>query len=117
MANLSNKNGVFLARFRFQDKEYKKSLKTTDRRAAEAAMQCVEDALQRPAINVINVSMITAPAASAVMTLFCPKAMPTVAVRAGASWKRSMNVWKMCRRTPAHLRPPGHRSGCRGRHH
>ena len=34
--------------------------------------------------------MITAPAASAVMSLFCPKAMPTVAaVSAGASLKLS----------------------------
>ena len=41
MANLAKKNGIYLARFRFQDKEYKRSLKTTDRKAAEAAMHRV----------------------------------------------------------------------------
>src|SRR5262249_39995862 len=55
MANLGNKNGVFLARFRFQGKEFKKSLKTTDRKAAEAAMHRVEDALPRLAIGLIRV--------------------------------------------------------------
>jgi len=55
MANLAKKNRVYLARFRYQGKEYKKSLKTTDRKAAEAAMHRVEDALHRLAINVINV--------------------------------------------------------------
>src|SRR5262245_13512105 len=54
MANLGNKNGVFLARFRFQGKEFKKSLKTTDRKAAEAAMHRVEDALHRLAIGLIR---------------------------------------------------------------
>ena len=30
MAQLATKNGIFIARFRFQAKEYKRSLKTTD---------------------------------------------------------------------------------------
>jgi integrase len=55
MANLGKKKGIYLARFRFQGKEYKKSLKTTDRKAAEGAMHRVEDALHRLAINVITV--------------------------------------------------------------
>jgi integrase len=55
MANLGKKNGTYVARFRFQGKEFKRSLKTTDRKAAEAAMHRVEDALHRLAINVITV--------------------------------------------------------------
>jgi hypothetical protein len=41
MANLGKKNGTYLARFRFQGTEYKRSLKTTDRKAADAAMHRV----------------------------------------------------------------------------
>jgi integrase len=55
MANLGTKNGVFLARFRFRGKEYKRSLQTSDRRAAEGAMHRVEDALHRLAINTLAV--------------------------------------------------------------
>ena len=55
MANVGQKNGVYLARFRFQGKEYKRSLKTSDRKNAEAAMHRVEDALHRLAIRVIAV--------------------------------------------------------------
>jgi integrase len=55
MANLGTKNGVYLARFRYGGREYKKSLKTTDRKAADAAMHRVEDALHRLAINLISV--------------------------------------------------------------
>jgi len=45
MANLAKKNGVYLARFRFQGKEYKKSLKTSDSVQAAAAFRRVEDTL------------------------------------------------------------------------
>ena len=38
MANLGKKGDVYVARFRFQGKEYKKSLKTTNLADAEAAM-------------------------------------------------------------------------------
>jgi hypothetical protein len=55
MANLGKKNGTYLARFRFQGKEYKRSLKTADRKAAEGAMHRVEDALHRLAIGLITV--------------------------------------------------------------
>jgi integrase len=55
MANLCNKNGVYLARFRFAGKEYKRSLKTSDRKAAEGAMHRVEDALHRLSIRLITV--------------------------------------------------------------
>jgi hypothetical protein len=55
MANLGKKNGIYLARFHYGGKEYKKSLKTTDRKAAEAAMHRVEDALHRLAIQIISV--------------------------------------------------------------
>ena len=51
MANLGKKNGIYLARFRYNGKEYKKSLKTTDHKTAEAAMHRVEDALYRLAIK------------------------------------------------------------------
>src|SRR4051812_9130660 len=55
MANLGRKNGVYLARFRFQGREYKKSLKTRDPAAARAAMHRVEDALHRLAVNLVRV--------------------------------------------------------------
>jgi integrase len=55
MANLAKKNGVYLARFRYEGKEYKRSLKTSDRKAAEGAMHRVEDALHRLAIRLITV--------------------------------------------------------------
>ena len=42
MANLGKKGDVFVARFRFEGKEYKKSLKTTRKADAEAAMHAVE---------------------------------------------------------------------------
>jgi integrase len=51
MANLGKKNGVYLARFRYLDKEYKRSLKTTDRKTAEGALFRIQDALHQLAIN------------------------------------------------------------------
>ncbi len=51
MANLGKKNGVYLARFRFQGKEYKKSLKTADPDHAQAALRRVQDALHWLAIG------------------------------------------------------------------
>jgi integrase len=55
MANLGKKNGIYLARFRYQAREYKKSLRTTDRKAAEAAMYRIGDVLHRLAIGLIAV--------------------------------------------------------------
>jgi integrase len=55
MANLGIKNGVYLARFRYLGKEYKKSLKTSNHKAAEGAMHRVRDALHRLAINTLAV--------------------------------------------------------------
>jgi len=55
MANLAKKNGTFLARFRYLGKEHKKSLKTSVRKDAEAAMHRVEDALHRLAVGLIVV--------------------------------------------------------------
>lgn len=47
MANLGKKAGIFHIRFRFHGKEYKKSLKTSDEGAAEAARHLVELTLHR----------------------------------------------------------------------
>jgi integrase len=47
MANLGQKNGVYHIRFRFQGKEYKKSLKTSAPDSAEAAKRSVELTLHR----------------------------------------------------------------------
>jgi hypothetical protein len=55
MANLGKKNGVYLARFRYQGKEYKRSLKTADRKNAEAAMHRIEETLHRLAIGLIQI--------------------------------------------------------------
>jgi integrase len=55
MANLGTKNGVYIARFRFCGKEYKRSLKTTVRKAAEGVLHRIEDALHRLAMHLITV--------------------------------------------------------------
>ena len=47
MANLGRKGDVYVARFRYQGKEYKKSLKTTSLVDARAAMHGVEQAIHR----------------------------------------------------------------------
>jgi integrase len=47
MANLGQKNGVFHVRFRFRGKEYKKSLKTSDESAAQAARHVIELTIHR----------------------------------------------------------------------
>ena len=47
MANLVLKNGIYIVRFRFQGKEYKRSLKTHDKSAAEAARNSVEVTIHR----------------------------------------------------------------------
>ena len=47
MANLGKKGDSYVARFRLQGKEYKKSLKTRDEAAAKAAMHVIELTLHR----------------------------------------------------------------------
>ena len=47
MANLGQKKGVFHVRFRFQGKEYKKSLQMRDKDAAVAARRLVEVTIHR----------------------------------------------------------------------
>lgn len=47
MANLGQKNGVYHIRFRFQGKEFKKSLKTSETDSAEAARKSVELTIHR----------------------------------------------------------------------
>ncbi len=47
MANLGNKDGVFVVRFRYQGKEYKRSLKTRSEDAAKAALHVVELTVHR----------------------------------------------------------------------
>ncbi len=47
MANLGKKGDTFCVRFRFQGKEYKKSLKTKDEPAARGALHLIEFTLHR----------------------------------------------------------------------
>ena len=47
MANLGQKDGIYLARFRYGGREYKKSLKTRDRKEAENGLRTVENAIHR----------------------------------------------------------------------
>ncbi len=47
MANLAQKNGIYLVRFRFQNKEFKRSLKIRERTEAEAARRLVEVTIHR----------------------------------------------------------------------
>lgn len=47
MANLGTKDGIYVVRFRYQGKEYKKSLKTRNEDAAKAALHLVELTIHR----------------------------------------------------------------------
>ncbi|MCY2987997.1 MAG: site-specific integrase [Planctomycetota bacterium] len=47
MANIGKKGNVFVVRFRFRDREFKRSLKTTDQREAEAARHAAEWTIHR----------------------------------------------------------------------
>jgi hypothetical protein len=47
MANLGKKDGIYHIRFRFQGREYKRSLKIRDRAAADAAKNLVELTIHR----------------------------------------------------------------------
>src|SRR4051794_27001241 len=55
MANLGQKNGVYVARFRYRGKEYKKSLKTSNSDHASAALRRVEDTLHWLTIGALSV--------------------------------------------------------------
>jgi hypothetical protein len=55
MANLGKKGGVYVARFRYEGKEYKKSLKTTNRGEAENALKNVEVGIHRLTTGLVRV--------------------------------------------------------------
>jgi integrase len=54
MASLGRKNGVFLARFRYAGKEFKKSLKTSDPKDAEAALLEIRRTIHRLTIGILQ---------------------------------------------------------------
>jgi integrase len=56
MANLGVKGGIYVARFRYQGKEYKKSLKTTSLADAKAAMHAIEQTIHRLTTGMIQVA-------------------------------------------------------------
>jgi integrase len=56
MANLGKKGAVYVARFRYEGKEYKKSLKTTRKADAEAAMHAVERAIHGLATGLLQIA-------------------------------------------------------------
>jgi hypothetical protein len=56
MASLSQKSGIYVARFRYQHRQFSKSLKTADRRTAEAGLAQI-----RLAIHRLTVGLITLP--------------------------------------------------------
>jgi hypothetical protein len=55
MANLGKKGDLYLARFRYQGKEYKKSLKTTQPADARAAMHGIERAIHGLTTGLIQI--------------------------------------------------------------
>jgi integrase len=55
MANLGKKGDTYVARFRYAGKEYKKSLKTTNKADAQAAMHAVERAIHGLTIGILHV--------------------------------------------------------------
>src|SRR4051794_26045596 len=55
MANLGKKGDLYVARFRYHGKEYKKSLRTTRRADAEAAMHGIERAMHGLATGLLQI--------------------------------------------------------------
>jgi hypothetical protein len=55
MANLGRKGSLYIARFRFQGKEYKKSLKTTDLADATAAMHAIERTIHHMTVGTLQI--------------------------------------------------------------
>jgi hypothetical protein len=55
MANLGKKGDLYIARFRYLGKEYKKSLKTTQAADARAAMHGIERAVHGLATGLIRI--------------------------------------------------------------
>jgi hypothetical protein len=55
MANLGNKGGIFVARFRYSAKEYKRSLKTTDAADAAAGLLEVQRVIHRLTVGLLRV--------------------------------------------------------------
>jgi hypothetical protein len=64
MANLGRKGESYVARFRFDGKEYKKSLKTTRLADARAAMHGVERAIHGLATGMLKVPRASMPGTS-----------------------------------------------------
>jgi len=55
MANLGQKEGIYHIRFRFESKEYKRSLKTRDKADADAAKRSVEQTIYRLMVGLLQV--------------------------------------------------------------
>ena len=55
MAHLGEKDGIYLARFRYGGREYKKSLKTRDEREAKNALRVVETTIHRLTTGTLTV--------------------------------------------------------------
>jgi hypothetical protein len=55
MANLGKKGDIYVARFRYQTKEFKKSLKTTSQADAKAAMHAIEQTIHRLVTGMLQV--------------------------------------------------------------
>ena len=53
MAHLSQKNGVYLVRFTFRGKEFKKSLRTRNRTDALAAIGIVSTTIHRLTVGLL----------------------------------------------------------------
>jgi hypothetical protein len=55
MANLAQKDGIYLVRFRYWGTEYKRSLKTRSKTDAEGAKAVVETTIHRLLIGLLQV--------------------------------------------------------------
>ena len=55
MANLSQKDGIYLIRFRYREKEYKRSLKTRSKTDADGAKAAVETTIHRLLIGLLQI--------------------------------------------------------------
>jgi integrase len=79
MANLCRKAGIYYVRFRYQAKEYKRSLKVRERSDAEAARRSVEQTIHRLLVGLLTVPDGVNPADFIVSggTLTAPAEEPT----------------------------------------
>lgn len=86
MANLGKKNSIYYIHFRFQGKEYKKSLKTNDAGNAVAAKNTVELTIYRPITGLIVMSLLGIDPGDVILTGAPARSTPPASAVYRAVW-------------------------------